>query len=727
MPDHTDTQPPKTHTPNRLIREKSPYLLQHAYNPVDWYPWGEEAFAKAKAEDKPIFLSVGYSTCYWCHVMEEESFENPEIAKQINASFVPIKVDREERPDIDAIYMAAVQAIAGQGGWPMTVFLSPDGKPFWGGTYFPPEDRYGRPGLKRVLQSLAQAWQTKREDITRSGESVAAAIQAGMPPMGSHALTLAVLEQGAEQFAEQYDPIEHGFGPAPKFPRSHALSFLMRMWSRRHDARTLEMVEATLDAMARGGIHDQLGGGFHRYSTDARWLAPHFEKMLYDQALLARSYLEAFQATHAPRHAEVARDIFAYVLRDLRDPGGAFYGAEDAGAVGHEGEFYVWTADEIRAALGDEDARIVERAYNVRPEGNFTPEAHSSGRPENILHLRKPVDAIAKDLAKDLGLPPEEIITRLTAARTKLLAARDRRPRPHLDDKILTDWNGLMIGALAYGGRALDDEAYTRAATEAADFILRRMQRDGVLLHRYRDGEASIPGFLDDYAAFAWGLLELYDTTLDPRWLKESQRLARQMITLFWDDAQGGFFLSGSRNEPLIARTKELYDGAVPSGNSMAALVLVRLGHLTMDRELEARAQRFFDAFSGQLTQMPHAFPQSLIALDLQLGPVQEIALAGDPSTVEMQRLLRVIRERFLPRTLLALRPSESGAAEPGAAADAEALVSWLKAREPLRGKATAYVCTDYVCQLPVTDPEQLRARLDQPSGSAPRSPNPPQ
>ena len=682
--------------PNRLIHEKSPYLLQHAYNPVDWYAWGDEALAKARREDKPIFLSIGYSTCYWCHVMERESFEDPEIARLMNEHVVSIKVDREERPDLDALYMTAVQAMSGQGGWPMSIFLTPDARPFWGGTYFPPEDRWGRPGFKTVLRSLAQAWRTKRQDLLQSSQAITEAIQASAQAGAAAPLTTETLERAAAQFAQQFDARFGGFGPAPKFPRSHSLSFLLRAWSRSRDAKLLDMIEVTLDAMARGGLHDQLGGGFHRYSTDERWLVPHFEKMLYDQALLARTYLEAYQATGKPQYADVARDIFEYVLRDMRDPQGAFYSAEDAGEVGKEGEFYVWTPDEIERVLGKQDAELFTRFYGVTPTGNFE---HGT----TILSVEVPPEAFARQER----LSVDELRVRLEAARAKLLAARNARPRPHRDDKILTDWNGMMVGALAYGARALDEPRYAEAASRAAAFVLDRLQRQGQLLHRYRDGEAEIPAFLDDYAFFSWGLLDLYEATFETRWLAQAKRLATQMLDLFWDDAGGGFFFTGKRNEPLIAQTKELYDGAIPSGNSVAALVLVRLGQLTMDKALQQQTQRLFETFSGHVSQTPSAFPQLLIALDRWLGPSQEIVVAGDPTASDTRQMLRLVHQRFLPRAALVLHPADQ------AAKDVETLIPFITQQRPLDGRATAYVCQNYVCNLPTSDLTTLTSLLD--------------
>ena len=682
--------------PNRLIHEKSPYLLQHAHNPVDWYPWGSEAFAKATQEDKPILLSIGYSTCYWCHVMEQESFENSAVAKVINDSVVPIKVDREERPDLDALYMTAAQAMGAQGGWPLNVFLTPDGQPFFGGTYFPPEDRGGRPGLTTVLASISQAWNTRRAEVLRSSQEITRAIQAHAPPASAGSLTAETLTAAARQFASTYDSAHGGFGEAPKFPRPHALSLLLRVWDRARESHLLEMVEATLDAMARGGIHDQLGGGFHRYSTDARWLAPHFEKMLYDQALLARSYLEAYQITRQPRYAEVARDTFEYVLRDLPDARGAFYSAEDAGEVGKEGEFYLWTPKEIASVLGSDEAARVSRAYDVTPQGNFSAHAEEtrSGEGRSILHLQH----------------PGAVIEQFASARAKLLEARQRRPRPHRDDKVLTDWNGLMIGALAYGARALDEPRYAQAASAAAAFVLERLQRDGQLLHRYRDGVADIPAFLDDYAFLSWGLLELYETTFDVRWLEAAARLTSEMLPLFWDEQGGGFFLSGRRNEPLIAKTKELYDGAVPSGNSVAALVLVRVGQLTMNETFQRRAEQLFKIFSESANQAPHAFPQFLIAADAWLGPMQEIVIAGDPDSPGTRAMVRAVHERFLPRAVTILHP-----VNPSAAAAIERLVPFIKVQQLLHGQPTAYVCRNYVCNLPTTDIHALTALLEPP------------
>ncbi len=688
----TDADP----SANRLIHEKSPYLLQHAYNPVHWFPWGAEAFATAKQADKPVFLSIGYSTCYWCHVMEQESFDNPGVAALMNDTVVAIKVDREERPDIDALYMSAVQGLTGQGGWPLTVFLTPDGEPFWGGTYFPPEDRFGRPGMTTTLRSIAEAWRTKRQDILRSSQSITRAIQAELRVEQTTPLSADTLAAGVAQFTAQYDATFGGFGPAPKFPRSHGLSFLLRGWYRSRDPEVLKMVERTLEAMACGGIHDHIGGGFHRYATDQEWLVPHFEKMLYDQALLARTYVEAYQITKRPRYAEVAHDIFAYVLRDLRDAGGAFYSAEDAGKVGQEGAFYVWTPQELDELLGQETATLFNQFYHVTPGGNFEHGTTILTSPETL-----------EAFAARFGRPVAAVHAHLDAARARVLEARNRRARPHRDDKILTDWNGLMIGALAYGAQGLQEPRYAQAAKEAATFLMDELESTGQLLHRYRDGDASIPAFLEDYAFLSGGLLDLYTATGETRWLAEAIRLTKTMVQLFWDEQAGGFFLTSATHDPLIAKTKPLYDGAHPSGNSAAALILVRLAQLTMDPELTQSVERQMNALSGPVSQAPHAFPHFLIALDSWLGPSQEIVIAGSPQAPQTQAMLQVIRNRFLPRAVFAFQPADDTAPQ------IEAILPFLAHQRPLQGKSTAYVCERHLCKLPTTNVDTLAELLD--------------
>ena len=691
--------------PNRLIHEKSPYLQQHAENPVDWYPWGQEAFDKARLADKPIFLSIGYSTCHWCHVMEHESFEDSEIAAMMNRWFVNIKVDREEHPDVDQVYMNAVQAMTGQGGWPLTAILTPDLKPFFGGTYFPKEQRFDRPGMKELLPRLAELWQTKRNDLVASAEQLTTLVQQHLAQTAPGKVRLETLHHAFQQAAAAFDPAFGGFGEAPKFPRSHELSFLLRYWARTGSAEALEMATTTLEHLASGGIHDHLGGGFHRYATDAQWLVPHFEKMLYDQALLARAFLEAYRATRQEAYADAARGIFEYVLRDLTDPEGGFYSAEDADSEGEEGKFYVWRPEEVTEVVGPDAGALVNEVYGVTPEGNFT-------QGTSILHLEQPLDAFARQKGDD----PRELIRLLSVNRNKLLEARSRRVRPNRDDKILTSWNGLMIASLAYGAATFDEPRYLESAQRAATFVLKTLRRDGVLLRRYRAGEARYPGTLDDYAFLCWGLLELYEAGFEPHWLSDAKTIAAQMVERFWDSAQGGFWLRDRSEEPpLIASSKEVYDGATPSGNAVAALVLLKLGRLTADEQLESYGGRLLEAFADQVAQTPFQYPQMLTAWDVGLGPTQEIVIAGGRGHPMTRRMLGVLRARFLPRTVVLLHPPEGP--ERGAI---EALAPYLVTQTMLNGRPTAYVCERYVCKLPVTDEESLRRLLPE-IPSAPR------
>jgi len=661
---------------NRLVFEKSPYLLQHARNPVDWYPWGDLAFERARKEDKPVFLSIGYSTCHWCHVMEKESFEDAEVAAVLNRSFVCVKVDREERPDVDQVYLAVVQAMTGSGGWPATIVMTPDRKPFFAGTYFPKASLDGRPGLLEILRGLTDAWKTDRKGVTGNADRAAAWAAKRFASAPGDAPGAATLEAAAKELASRYDAAEGGFDAAPKFPVPHQLGFLLRWWKRSGDSHALEMVERTLDAMARGGIHDQVGGGFHRYSTDRRWLVPHFEKMLYDQALLAQAYVEAFEATRKEAWRAVARDVFGYVLRDLATPEGAFASAEDADSEGREGAFYLWSRAELDQALGAEEAARFAVAYGVTSEGDVR---DAPGR--NVLH------GGAAEFDADLA---------------KLAAARARRPRPLKDDKVLTDWNGLMIGALAHGARALDEPSYAAAARRAAEFVLARLVDDqGRLKKRWRQGEAAHAAVLEDYAFLCWGLTELYETDLDPRWLSAAVRLCDGMIERFADEKSGGFFSTASDAEALIARAKDAYDGAVPSGNSLAALDLLRLGHLTGRTAYLERAQRVFRAFSTEIRGSPSRSSAMMIALDLATGPASEVVIAGEPGAEDTAAMLRALRSRFLPGALVLLRP---GGDDPPIARIAE----FVRGQRSLGGKATAYVCRDFACRAPVADPAAL-------------------
>ncbi len=706
--------PQETYT-NRLAQEKSPYLLQHAHNPVDWYPWGEEAFQKSRTENKPIFLSIGYSTCHWCHVMEEESFTNSGISKILNDYFVPIKVDREERPDVDHIYMQAVMVMTGSGGWPMSVFLTPDLKPFYGGTYFPPTDKWGRPGFITVLNTIHQKWASGREELIKSSEELTKAIQTETQHQAtqSYELNEKTLQAAFQQFESRFEHDKGGFSDAPKFPQGHILSFLLRYWKRSEEPHALLMVEKTLQEMALGGMYDQLGGGFHRYSTDREWRVPHFEKMLYDQAILSKAYLEAYQATGKQGYAKVAREIFDYVLRDMTGPEGAFYSAEDADSAldsnkpneKREGAFYVWSQEEIVTILGKEKAEIFSYYFGVQSHGNALYDPQGEFKNQNILY----VDHSLGETAKKFQKGENEIEQILSESKKILFAIRGKRPRPHLDDKVLTDWNGLMISSLAFGSRVLKDIRYRDAAQKAADFLLVKMKtKEGRLMHRYRDNHVSVSGFLEDYAFFAHGLIDLYEATFDPRYLEEAIFFANEMHALFWDESKGGFFLTGKDAEQLISRAKDLYDGAIPSGNSVAALSLLRIGRLTMERKFEDWTQKTLDAFSPQLNQYSSGFAQMIIALDFLVGPTREIVIAGDENDQAVKEMIQEIYSRFLPNKVVVLHPSDGSAAK-----KIEALSAFTKNQVPLDGKATIYVCKNYVCDLPTTEIKKLKQLLE--------------
>lgn len=701
--------------PNRLIHEKSPYLLQHAYNPVDWYPWGEQAFEKARKEDKPIFLSIGYSTCHWCHVMEEESFSNPEIAKIMNETVVAIKVDREERPDVDHVYMQAVMAMTGSGGWPLNAFLTQDLKPFYGGTYFPPEDRWGRPGFVTVLKEIADKWKTDREKILISSEELTKALRAHMESRTAETKSLdeRTLKTAYHELGSRFDQEKGGFGSAPKFPQSHINSFLLRYWKRSQAQDALEMADRTLTEMAHGGLYDHVGGGFHRYSTDRDWFVPHFEKMLYDQAILSKSYLEAYQATGHEEFARLAREIFDYVLRDMQSSEGGFYSAEDADSfppeVVHpskklEGAYYLWYEADLIHHLGADQAKIFNHYFGVEPNGNVANDSHGMFTGKNILFVAHTLE----ETAQKFGKSANEIAKILEDAEVKLREIRSRRPRPHLDDKILTDWNGLVISSLAFGSRVLDEERYRDAAKKAADFILQKMKReDGRLMHRYREGEVSVTGFLEDYAFFTYGLIDLYEATFDPKYLTQAQFLTKEMFRLFWDESGGGFFFVGKDAEKLISRAKEAHDGAIPSGNSVAALTLLRLGRIAMDQEMETWAKATMDAFSGEVAQYPSGFSQMMMALDFAVGPSQEIVIAGDQDSEVTEEMVRIVYSTFLPNKVVVLHPSDAEGAEA-----IRKISPFVREQVALDGKPTAYVCRNYMCEFPTSDIEKLKRLL---------------
>ncbi len=686
---------------NRLVFEQSPYLLQHAANPVDWWPWGEAAFERARELDKPVFLSVGYSTCHWCHVMERESFEDPEIGALMNDAFINIKVDREERPDIDSVYMTVTQALTGSGGWPMTVLMTPDKKPFFAGTYFPREGRYGRPGMAELVPYISNMWKTEREKLTGSADQIVEQLGKLTGGFPGGALEEEILRKAFEEFRDRFDGVRGGFGDRPKFPTPHNLSFLLRYHARTGDAEALAMVTTTLTKMRLGGIFDHVGFGFHRYSTDGYWLLPHFEKMLYDQAMLTIAYTEAYQVTGDPLYRQTVDEIVAYVLRDMTSEEGGFYSAEDADSEGEEGKFYVWTTEEVLEILGEDLGRVYTEVYQFDEEGNFREEKTGQLTGANIPHLRRPVE----EVAKQRGVTPEELQARLEEARQKLFAVREERVHPLKDDKILTDWNGLMIAALAKAGAGLGREDYLDAARRAADFVLEKLRTDeGRLLKRYRRGEAGLPAHLEDYAYFSWALLELHQATGDLRYLEEARRTVDLMIDLHYDDEAGAFFLTADDGEKLIVRAKEAYDGAQPSGNSVAAHVLARLGRLLANEEYEKRADATVRAFSGIIERGPSQFAYMLHTVDFLVGPSHELVITGPADGAFRQALQR----RFVPNLVLITKPEAEGER-------AVALAPYLEHHHALDGQPTAYLCRNYACEQPTTDPEVLLSKLPAP------------
>lgn len=684
---------------NRLLLEKSPYLLQHAANPVDWYPWGPEAFEKARNENKPIFLSIGYSTCHWCHVMKRESFEDPEVARLMNDAFISIKVDREERPDIDAVYMMVSQMMTGGGGWPLTIIMTPDKKPFFAATYIPKETRFGRMGMLELVPHISELWATRRDEITDDAARITAALRDASEYAPGEDLDPTLERIAFDELTNRFDEEHGGFGSAPKFPPGHTLLFLLRYWKRTGNPRPLEIVEETLGAMRQGGIYDQVGFGFHRYSTDSAWLVPHFEKMLYDQAMLTMAYTETYQATGKEEYAATVREIIHYVLRDMTDPQGAFYTAEDAESEGEEGRFYVWTEDEIRQALDKGDADLATRLFSVETAGNFEGGMTGKKTGRNIFHLR---DSF-KEFASRLGIPDKELGGKVQAIRSKLLAVREKRPRLHRDDKIITDWNGLMVAALAKAARVMDEPSYATAAGRSLDFILRNLRDpEGRLLHRYRDGEAALPAHLDDYTFLIWGLLELYETTFEARYLQSALDLNKRVIEYFWDEEDGGFYLTADDSETLLVRPKEVYDGAVPSGNSVAMLNLLRLSSITGDADLEEKAAQIGRTFSQRVKSAPAAYTQLMVALDFAIGPSYELIISGDSKADDTKVMLKALRQQFVPNKVVVLHPTEQDSP------DIDMLLEFLKDYPSIDGKATAYVCLDYACKLPTTDAETM-------------------
>jgi uncharacterized protein YyaL (SSP411 family) len=684
---------------NRLKHEKSPYLLQHAGNPVDWYPWSDEAFEKAKAEDKPIFLSIGYSTCHWCHVMEHESFEDTEVARLMNESFVSIKVDREERPDIDSVYMKVCQMMTGSGGWPLSIIMTPDKQPFFAATYIPKETRYNQIGLLELIPRVREVWATRREDALNSADQITAALRNTTQEIRGQEISEAILHATFGQLAQRFDRENGGFDGAPKFPTPHNLLFLLRYHKRTKNQKAIEMAEKTLQAMIRGGIYDHLGFGFHRYSTDARWLLPHFEKMLYDQALLAAVFVEAYQATGRDEYEKTAREIFTYVLRDMTSPEGGFYSAEDADSEGEEGRFYLWTIDEIEKALSYEEAKLAKKVFHLDKDGNFPDERTGGNNSRNILYTSASQD----ELSYDQGKSETESLEYREKIRDKLFAAREQRIRPFKDDKVLTDWNGLMIAALAKGAQVLKEPEYARAASRAAGFILDKMCADeGRLLHRYRDNEAIIKASIDDYAFLIHGLLELYEATFEADYLKTAIRLCDDSVKHFWDEDNGGFYHTADDNENLLVRSKEIYDGAIPSGNSVAMLNLLRLGRITGRNDLEEKAHAIGKTFSGIVSQSPSVYTQFMVAVDFAMGPTYEIVISGNQQAADTERMLDVVRKPYVPNKVVIVRDVSE---EDSAIAE---IAPWVTNHTVKNGKATAYVCINHSCKLPTNDTDTM-------------------
>ena len=679
---------------NRLIHETSPYLRQHAHNPVDWYPWGQEALDKARREDKPILLSIGYSACHWCHVMERESFENEAIAEVMNAHFVNIKVDREERPDLDTLYMNYVQMTTGSGGWPMTVFLTPDQIPFYGGTYFPPEDRFGRPGFGRLCLTLAEAYREKREEIEARGPDIVQRLAAmNTLPAGAANVTAASLDLAFDQLAPRFDLTHGGFTGAPKFPGSMSLAFLLRHFSRAGRPEGRDFVALSLQKMARGGMYDQLGGGFHRYSVDERWLVPHFEKMLYDNALLSRLYLEAYQLDPQPLYARVVEEILDYVVREMQSPEGGFYSTQDADSEGHEGKFFIWTPTEIGEILGEEASKAFCRYYDVTEGGNF--------EGSNILNVPRPLEQVARELS----LSPGELARILSEARQRLFPEREKRVKPHRDEKILTGWNGMMGVSFVEASLVLQRADYLQVARRNARFLLEHLCRKGRIFRTHKDGVSKLRAYLDDYANLVEQLLALYQATGEREWLDQAVIYNDAMLELFWDREQAAFFLTGKEHEKLVTPVRDVYDNATPAGSSVAVFNLLKLAILTGNMEYRSIAETNLESMHLPLTRYPNGFGYLLGAADFYLGPVKEIAVVGDPESGETRRLLEVVHGRFLPNKVVAILDPN--------AADGAGDLPLLEGKTLVKGRPAAYVCENYTCKAPVTEPSQLELALN--------------
>ncbi len=688
--------------PNKLINEKSPYLLQHAYNPVNWFPWNDEAFEKARLEDKPIFLSIGYSTCHWCHVMEKESFEDEQVANLMNDSFISIKVDREERPDIDGIYMSVCQLLTGSGGWPLTIVMTPDKKPFFAGTYFPKHNRFNRIGMLELIPRIAEVWKTKRGEIEKSADEITESLSRINIPNETAKIDESIFAKAFNEFEKRFDNKYGGFGNAPKFPSPHNLMFLLRYWKRFNNDKALAMVERTLTQMRLGGIYDYIGFGFARYSTDQKWLVPHFEKMLYDQALLVMAYTETFLATKNTFYKQTAEEILGYVLRDMTHNEGGFFSAEDADSEGEEGKFYLWDADELRNVLDKDELEFAIKIFNVEDTGNWIDESKGMMPGTNILHLQKSY----KELADELNLNENDFSVKLGSIRKKLFNYRERRTHPYKDDKILTDWNGLMITALAKAAQAFDNEECARAAVKAFSFAEKYLvDKENKLLHRFRDGEAGLPAFIDDYAFMINASIDLYETTFDIKYLKRAIEWNDILIKEFWDEKNGGFFFTSLQSENLIARQKEIYDGAIPSGNSITLSNLVRLSRFTSNLDYEEKASKHIEFFSGSIFNSPSAFAQFLIGLDFYFGPSAEIVISFKQKDKSVAEAVKFIASIFKPNKILSLNPVNQNK-------EITELIPFIKGMNLVNNETTFYVCENYVCNQPVNDLQSLKQIL---------------
>lgn len=674
--------------PNKLISEKSPYLLQHSYNPVNWFPWSEEAFSKAELEDKPVFLSIGYSTCHWCHVMERESFEDQEVAEVLNSNFVCIKVDREERPDIDSIYMSVCQAVTGSGGWPLTIVMTPHKKPFYAGTYFPKKRRMGYPGIIEILEFINTEWKNNKNNLISASENITNILSKEEESLNDVALDDEVLAKAVKGYFNSFDENHGGFSTAPKFPTPHNLTFLLRHWKSTGNIHALHMVEKTLDSMYRGGIFDHIGFGFSRYSTDNKWLAPHFEKMLYDNALLAIVYLETYLATGKEQYARTVKQILEYISRDMTAPEGGFYSAEDADSEGVEGKFYLWSREDINNVLGIEDGKIFCEYFDITVKGNF--------EGKNIPNL------IDNEHELSIGLPKH-----IEKMREKLFAERSKRIHPHKDDKVLTSWNGLMISAFAMAGKVLESKEYINIASRAVNFVQEKMVRDdGRLLARYRDGESAYPAYLDDYAFYVWGLIELYEATFDIQYLKSAIKFNQDMINIFFDKEKGGFYLYGSDSEQLIVRPKELYDGAIPSGNSVATMNLLRLSRITGNFELEDYVQKQFTYFSSVVERYPIGYAYFLMCIQFSQSKSSEIVVVGKKNEKNKEEMIELVNKTFLPYTVTIVKNMDVNNKE------LEEIIPHIEKQNMVDDKATAYICKNFACKSPITDINQFQESL---------------